>query len=203
MIVIGITGGSGSGKSTVATRLKELLGSRALFMQLDSYYRDNTHLSQEERDKLNYDHPDAIEYHLLIHHLKQLKNGQSVECPTYSYLTHCRMTGTETLKPSELLVIEGLLLLNHPKLVEFFDIIFYIKVPENVRLQRIIERDCASRGRDVEQIKLRFNNLVNPMHKLYIKSNMHKADYIIDNHNAANTLKQIHSIISDLLINRS
>ena len=198
MKIIGITGGSGSGKTTIATKLIQKITGNATLLMLDSYYRDQSHLPAEERKKINFDHPDAIDFPLLIKHLHQLQKGQSVHCPTYSFLTHCRFEKTEIIQPAKVLILEGLLILNHEKLSAFFDKTIFINVSEKDRLQRIIERDCADRGRYQKDVIKRFYEVILPMHKRFVAPNAKITDHIIDNKDIDITLKRIHALITEL-----
>ncbi len=196
--IIGITGGSGSGKTTIATKLIQKIKGTASLVMLDSYYHDQSHLTVKERKNINFDHPDAIDFSLLIDHLQQLQNGHSVASPTYSFQTHCRLTETKIIHPSEIIILEGLLILNHKKLYGFFDRTIYISVPEKERLKRIIERDCAERGRTTNDIIKRFYDVILPMHHRYVAPGANITDQIIDNQDTDITLKRIHAMITEL-----
>lgn len=198
MKIIGITGGSGSGKTTLANKLSQLLPLNTAVLRLDSYYHDHSDISPTERNNLNFDHPDAIDFALIIKHVQQLREGKSVDCPVYSFLTHCRLTKTQKIHPPDVLILEGLLLLNFQKLLPFFDRTFYIQVPDPLRLQRIIERDCMERGRTITQIEERFHSIVNPMHKRFVEPVMKKVDHVIDNHKTEIALKQLQALLSNI-----
>lgn len=198
MKIIGITGGSGSGKTTVVNHLTKQLDGISSLLSLDSYYHDQSHLKPYERENVNYDHPDAIDYPLLISHIKGLMNGNRISCPVYSYLTHCRLKKTVMIKPAAFLFIEGLLMLNHQQLLRLLDIIIYLDVSGPFRLKRIIDRDCAERGRTNQQVIARFEQVVKPMHEKFVGINKSHADFIIDNQDIQNTLKQLKEIISNI-----
>ncbi len=180
MLVIGIAGGTGSGKTTVVKKIMSSLtaGEVALVTQ-DSYYRDNGHLPLEERQKINFDHPDAIEFDLLTKHVHALKNGQSVEEPIYSYLTCTRAEETKTVKPKKVIIVEGILILGHPALRDLFDIKVFVSADADDRLIRVINRDIIERGRTVDVVLERYHQSVKPMHLQFIEPTKRYADLII------------------------
>jgi uridine kinase len=180
MLVIGIAGGTGSGKTTVVKKImSSLTADEVALVTQDSYYRDNGHLPLEERQKINFDHPDAIEFDLLTRHVHALKNGQSVEEPIYSYLTCTRAEETKTVKPKKVIIVEGILILGHPALRELFDIKVFVSADADDRLIRVINRDIIERGRTVDVVLERYHQSVKPMHLQFIEPTKRYADLII------------------------
>lgn len=180
MLIIGIAGGTGSGKTTVVKKLIEQLpkGEVAVLSQ-DSYYKDNSHLQLEERQKINFDHPNSIEFDLLIDHLKKLKNGEPIEEPIYSYLTCTREKKTKKIEPKEVVIVEGILILTNEKLRNLFDIKIFVYADDDDRLGRVISRDMSERGRSVEKVLQRYSKSVKPMHLQFIEPSKIYADLII------------------------
>ncbi|MFA9391857.1 MAG: uridine kinase [Prolixibacteraceae bacterium] len=180
MIVIGIAGGTGSGKTTVVKEIaKNLIDKDIAIIPQDAYYRDSSHLPQEERQKINFDHPDSIEFELLVHHIKQLKKGLSVEQPNYSYLTCTRSDVTETIHPKHVIIIEGILCLTPPELRDLMDIKVFVDCEADLRLSRVIMRDVNERGRDAQNTLQRYEDTVRPMHIQFIEPTKHFADIIV------------------------
>ncbi|MCF6364675.1 MAG: uridine kinase [Bacteroidales bacterium] len=180
MLVIGIAGGTGSGKTTVVKKLVEQLpkGEVAVLSQ-DSYYKDNSSLPLEERQKINFDHPNSIEFELLIEHIKKLKQNKSIEEPKYSYLTCTREKETTTIEPHEVVIVEGILVLTNKKLRDLFDIKIFVYADDDDRLGRVIERDIIERGRTVKKVLERYSKSVKPMHLQFIEPSKSYADIII------------------------
>ncbi|PKP11600.1 MAG: uridine kinase [Bacteroidetes bacterium HGW-Bacteroidetes-4] len=180
MLVIGIAGGTGSGKTTVVKKImSSLTADEVALVTQDSYYKDNGHLPLEERQKINFDHPDAIEFDLLTKHVNTLKNGQSVEEPIYSYLTCTRAEETKTVKPKKVIIVEGILILGHPALRDLFDIKVFVSADADDRLIRVINRDIIERGRTVDVVLERYHQSVKPMHLQFIEPSKRYADLII------------------------
>lgn len=180
MLVIGIAGGTGSGKTTVVKRIIERLpkGEVAVLSQ-DSYYKDNSHITLEERQKINFDHPNAIEFELLIKHLKLLKKEKSIEEPIYSYLSCIRAKETIKVEPRSVIIVEGILVLTNKELRNLFDIKIFVYADDDDRLSRVIRRDIIERGRTVGKVLDRYEKVVKPMHKQFIEPTMSYADLII------------------------
>ena len=179
-IMIGIAGGSGSGKSTFTNRLKKEFGDQVTVIYHDNYYRSNDGIPFEVRQKVNYDHPDAFETDLLIAHLKALRRGESVQCPVYNYAEHNRSQETTELRPSRIIIIEGILVLENPELRSLFDIKIYVEADADERIIRRIIRDVKERGRHVEDISEQYLTTVKPMHYLYVEPTKALADIVIN-----------------------
>ncbi|MCD6332144.1 MAG: uridine kinase [Bacteroidales bacterium] len=180
MLIVGIAGGTGCGKTTVVNKLIAALGAgQIVLMPQDSYYRDNSHLPLEERQKLNFDHPDAIEWDLLIRHLNALKEGKTIPQPIYSYLTCTRSDETVEVRPKKVILVEGILILTHPGLRKLLDIKVFVDADPDDRLARVIHRDLLERDRSVEKVLERYENTVKPMHLEFIDPSKRYADLII------------------------
>ncbi|MDA3817237.1 MAG: uridine kinase [Prolixibacteraceae bacterium] len=180
MIIIGIAGGTGSGKTTVVKEITKRLNKEAIaIIPQDAYYRDNEHLPLEDRQKMNFDHPDSIEFELLIDHLKQLKEGDSIEQPIYSYITCTRADETITVSPTHIIIVEGILCLTNSRLRELMDIKVFVDCEADLRLSRVIQRDIIERGRNVKQTLNRYEQTVRPMHLQFIEPSKRYADIIV------------------------
>lgn len=196
MFLIGIAGGSGCGKTTVVKKIIQNLpeGQVGLIPQ-DSYYKDNSHLPLEERQKINFDHPDSLEFDLLIKHLKMLKEGKRIQQPTYSYLTCTRNEETLIMEPRKVIIVEGILIFTQPPLRKLFDIKVFVDAEPDDRLSRVIRRDMDERGRVVSQVLQRYYEMVKPMHTQFIEPTKRFADIIVpqggDNTVAINVLTTI------------
>lgn len=193
MLVIGIAGGTGSGKTTVVRRIMEQLPvDEVAILPQDSYYRDNGHLPLEERQKINFDHPDAIEFDLLVEHLKQLKANQSIQQPVYSYLSCLRSEETIPVAPKQVVIVEGILVLTNPALRELMDLKVFVDAEADDRLIRVIQRDIEERGRTVDKVLNRYERTVKPMHLQFIEPCKRYADLIVpqggENHVAIDIL---------------
>ncbi len=180
MLIIGIAGGTGSGKTTVVKKIWEQFpkGEVAILTH-DSYYFDSSELSLEERRKKNFDHPDSIEFELMIDHVKKLKNGEPIKEPTYSFITCTRGAETKYVEPKEVLIIEGILCLTNEALRDLMDIKVYVDCDSDLRLSRVIRRDMNERGRDVEQVLKRYEETVRPSHIQFIEPTKRFADIIV------------------------
>ena len=180
MIVIGIAGGTGSGKTTVVRKIVESFcdGEVAVIPQ-DSYYRDSSHVPLEERLKLNFDEPAAIEWELLVEQLKQLKAGKAIEQPTYSYLTCTRQDETVHVEPRDIIIVEGILILCDEQLRNMLDIKVFVDADSDERLIRVINRDIIERGRTVDMVIERYERVLRPMHLQHIEPTKRYADLII------------------------
>jgi len=180
MVVIGIAGGSGSGKTTVVRKIIQSLPKESVaVLSQDSYYKDNSHIPLEERKKINFDHPDAIEFELLAQHIKALKNEETVYEPTYSYITCERQKKTNTVPPKKVIIVEGILILSQPIVRDLFDIKVFVSADDDDRLSRIIQRDTIERGRTVKDVLDRYEEVVKPMHLQFIAPSKRYADIIL------------------------
>ena len=180
MLVIGIAGGTGSGKTTVVTKIiNKLSCNNVVVLPQDSYYKDSSHIPPEERSKINFDEPDAIEWDLLVAHLEQLKKGVSVEVPTYSYITCTRQKETIKVDPCDVVIVEGILVLNDEKLRGMMDVKVFVDADADDRLIRVIHRDCIERGRTPKIVIDRYEEVLKPMHNMYIEPTKKYADIII------------------------
>ena len=179
-VVIGLAGGSGSGKTTVQRKVMERFGSRRIaLLDHDAYYRDLAHLPPERRARFNFDHPDALETGLMVEHLDALLAGDAVEKPTYDFATHSRRAETEPIDPRPVILVEGILVLAEPALRERMDVKLYVDAPDDVRLMRRIERDLHERGRSVESVLEQYRRTVRPMHLEFVEPSKRHADLII------------------------
>jgi uridine kinase len=179
-IVIGVAGGTGSGKSTFTNRLKEELKDHISVLYHDNYYKRQDNKSFEERKLTNYDHPDALETDLLVEHILQLKAGQAIESPTYDYSQHNRSDKTIRVEPRGILLVEGILVLQDPRLRELLDIKIYVEADADERILRRAIRDVKERGRDLEGIYRQYITTVKPMHYLYVAPTNAMADIVIN-----------------------
>lgn len=180
MLTIGIAGGTGSGKTTVVRKIISSLplGEVAVLPQ-DSYYKDLSYMPREERAKVNFDEPAAIEWSLLVEHLKHLKEGRAVEMPVYSYLTCTRQPETVRVEPRDVVIVEGILVLNDPQLRQMLDVKVFVDAEPDERLVRVIERDCVERGRTPQMVIDRYLDVLKPMHSMYIEPSKRFADIIV------------------------
>lgn len=180
MYVIGVAGGSGSGKTTLVKRiLKKLPAESVIQLPQDAYYYDTSYLPMEERLAVNYDHPDSIEWDLLIRHIQELKAGKTIQQPVYTYITCTREKETITVKPAKLLIVEGILLYTCLNLCAEIDLKIFRDVPGDYRLSRIIRRDMKSRERNAEQVIERYFRVVRPMHEEFIEPSKNYADILL------------------------
>ena len=180
MLIIGIAGGSGSGKSTVVKQIiKHLPKDSVTVIPQDAYYKDNGHKSAEERAKINFDHPSSIEWSLLIKQLESLRSGQSIEMPIYSYVTCARSKETIPVNPAQVIIVEGILILSNPRLRVKMDIKVFVDADGDDRLMRIIHRDIEERGRSFQQVLEHYEDFVKPMHRQFIEPTKRYADIIV------------------------
>jgi uridine kinase len=182
MLIIGIAGGTGSGKTTVVHQImNELPETEVGILSQDSYYKETHDLSLEERSKINFDHPRAIDFELLVQHLKDLKEGKAIDQPMYSFVKHNRTGDTIHTHPRKVMIVEGILILTNPELREMFDIKIYVHADSDERLIRRLKRDIAERGRDMEEVLSRYQTTLKPMHEQFIEPTKAHADIIIPN----------------------
>ena len=182
MLIIGIAGGTGSGKTTVVHQImNELPETEVGIISQDSYYKDNSNLSFDERALINFDHPRAIDFDLLVHHLQELKAGNNVDQPVYSFVTHNRTDDTIYTHARKVMIVEGILILAHPELRDLFDVKIFVHADSDERLIRRLKRDIAERGRDMDEVLNRYQTTLKPMHQQFIEPTKAFADIIIPN----------------------
>ncbi|WP_418639230.1 uridine kinase [Winogradskyella sp.] len=188
MLIIGIAGGTGCGKTTVVnTILNELPEGEVGVISQDSYYKDTSHLSYDERVKINFDHPRSIDFELLEKHLIELKKGNAIDQPVYSFVKHNRTGDTINTIPRKVMIVEGILILSHAEIRNLFDIKIYVHADSDERLIRRLKRDITERGRDINEVLTRYQNTLKPMHQQFIEPMKEYADIIIPN-NKYNTV---------------
>jgi uridine kinase len=179
-LIVGISGGTGSGKSTVTRRLAEALPRETVsFVAMDSYYRDLSDLPIDSRRRRNFDHPDAFDLELLAEHIDLLRRGEAIEMPVYDFRQHVRSTATETVSPGEIVVVDGILLFHLPRMRTLCDLKVYVDADADIRLSRRIRRDMAERGRQLDDILDQYETTVRPMHDRYVAPTKECADLII------------------------
>lgn len=179
VMVIGVAGGTGSGKTTITEHLQKELGSNISVVKHDNYYKRHDELTYDERSQLNYDHPDAFDTDLMVEHLKELKAGRAVECPVYDFTVHNRSNETLRIEPSKVIVVEGILILQDPALVDLLDIKIFVDTDADVRIIRRILRDVESRGRSLESVTSQYLTTVKPMHEQFVEPSKRNADVIV------------------------
>jgi len=179
-VIVGVAGGTGSGKTTVVQQIYSKLGSNdVIVIAHDAYYKDRSHLSMEERGKVNYDHPDALETSLLIEHIKQLQAGQPVQIPSYDFSLHVRRPEYKTVYPCKVIIVEGILILANEELRSLFDIKIFVDTDADIRFIRRMERDISDRARTRESVVKQYMEYVRPMHIAYVEPSKAYADLII------------------------
>ena len=180
MLVLGVAGGSGSGKTSVVQKIvNQFPKHHVSVLSQDAYYRDNGDLTQEEKEKINFDHPSAIEFPLMVEHIQRLKAGETIPMPTYSYVTCRRGEETIPVHPAEVLIVEGILVFTNPELCDTMDIKVFVDTDADERLIRIISRDVIERGRGLDKSIRHYRTFVKPMHELFIEPTKRLADIII------------------------
>lgn len=178
--IIGIAGGTGSGKSTFTNRLKDYFGDRVTVIYHDDYYKAHDEIPFEERQYINYDHPDSLETDLLVQHLEALREGRSIECPVYDFTRHTRSHRTKIIEPSQVIIVEGILIFQDERLRNLFDIKIFVEADADERILRRVLRDMNERGRDFENIINQYLTTVKPMHYLYVEPTKTLADIVIN-----------------------
>ncbi|MEZ4557033.1 MAG: uridine kinase [Caldilineaceae bacterium] len=179
-LVIGVAGGSGSGKTTVSTRIQEIVGrTHITYIQHDHYYRDRPDLSRAERAKVNYDHPDSLETPLMVEHLRTLRAGQPVDAPLYNFATHRRMEETQRLEPARVILVEGILIFVEPALRELLDMRIFVDTDADLRFIRRLQRDINERGRSLDSVINQYLETVRPMHLEFVEPSKRYADIIV------------------------
>jgi uridine kinase len=178
-LIIGIVGGSGSGKTTVARAIQQAMDVDAAFLDQDCYYKDLSHLSLDERRKVNFDHPDSIDGDLMVAHLEQLARGEAIEKPTYDFAAHTRAKGRVHVEPSAIVLVDGILLFADQRLRDLFDIKIYVDVADDIRFIRRLERDVVERGRLMPDVIRQYLTTVRPMHLEFVEPSKRYADVIL------------------------
>lgn len=179
-MIIGISGGTGSGKTTVANRILETVEkSEVVFIQQDSYYRNLKDLPLDYRQLANFDHPDALDNELLVNHIRKLKAGESIELPVYDFRRHTRVAETRLVQPKPIVIVEGILIFIDSRLLEQLDIKVFVDTPDDIRFIRRLRRDIAERGRTVESVIEQYISTVRPMHMQFVEPSKRYADVII------------------------
>lgn len=201
MLTIGIAGGTGCGKTTVVDQITSQLPEREVgILSQDSYYKDLSHLSFEQRCEVNFDHPSAIDFDLLITHLMALKAGESVNQPVYSFKNHNRTQETVLTQPRKVMIVEGILIMSHPDIRDLFDIKIFVHADSDERLIRRLRRDISERGRDLNEVLERYQTTLKPMHDEFIEPTKEFADIIIPNNRYNNVAVDIvRTIIAEKL----
>ena len=179
ILVIGIAGGTGSGKTTLMNRLIERFGAEVSILSHDNYYKRHDELSYEQRCLLNYDEPDALETDLMARHLDRLRRGESIQCPVYDFTLHNRSDETVTIVPKKVIIVEGILIFTDKQLRELMDIRIFVDTDADVRLCRRIKRDVNKRGRTLESVLEQYQNTVKPMHEMYVEPSKKYADIVV------------------------
>ena len=197
MIIIGVFGGTGSGKTTIVNQIfsKFAIGEMLVISQ-DAYYKDNSEISYEERCLLNYDHPNSIDFELLYSHLKDLKKGFSISQPVYDFKIHNRTKKTVKISPKKVIILEGILIMNYPKLRSLLDLKVYIDANSDIRMERRVNRDISERGRTPKEVINRYITMLIPMHKKFISPMKLHADMVVENHK--NTPPNIESLLQKI-----
>jgi uridine kinase len=179
-MIIGICGGTGSGKTTIARKIIETVGSdKVALITQDSYYRNLADMPLDERHQVNFDHPDSIDSEMLANHLKRLKLGQPIEMPIYDFKTHTRSEKTQRIEPKPVIIVEGILIFAEPKILNLLDVKIYVDTPDDIRFIRRLQRDIRERGRTVESVIEQYFSTVRPMHFEFVEPSKRYADIII------------------------
>lgn len=179
IMIIGIAGGTGSGKTTLTQRIKEAFADDVVVLSHDYYYKSNSHLTFEERTKLNYDHPNAFDTDLLIEHMKDLRNGKTIKHPVYSFVEHTRLEETVEIKPAKVIILEGILIFENKELCDLMDIKVFVDTDADLRIIRRLLRDVKERGRDLDSVINQYIDTVKPMHEEFVDPSKKRADIII------------------------
>lgn len=197
--IIGVSGGSGSGKSTLARALCEFWTTKnAIVIDQDSYYCDQSHLSIEERNKLNFDEPNSVDFALLFNQIKELRNNRSIKKPSYSFKNHVRVKKTTKIKPHKFIIVEGILIYTYSKLLKLFDLKIFLNIEADIRLLRRINRDCNERGRTLKNVITQYLDTVKPMHEKYVSPIMQNADLIFTKNSISEQIETINNCIKKM-----
>ena len=187
ILTIGIAGGTGSGKTTITKRIIERFGGDVSVVNHDNYYKAHDDMTYEERCRLNYDHPNAFDTDLMIEHLKELKNGNKIECPVYDFTVHNRSKDTLTISPNKVIIVEGILIFENKELCDLMDVRIYVDTDADVRIIRRIKRDVIERARSLESVMNQYLDTVKPMHEQFVEPSKKNANIIVPEggHNVA------------------
>ena len=201
MLILGIAGGTGCGKTTVVNQIVEQLPENEVgVISQDSYYNDLSHLNREERAKINFDHPNSIDFDLMISHMEELRRGETIQTPIYSFVEETRMQETIPTAPKKVMIVEGILVLSNPLLRDMFDIKIYVHADSDERLIRRLQRDIRERGHDLDKVLTRYQTAVKPMHEQFIEPSKEFADIIIpNNHYNTVAIDIVRTIINNKL----
>ena len=201
-VILGIAGGTGSGKTFIVDNLLSIYNSNNInVINLDSYYKDLSHMGHQDRVKQNFDHPDSIDIDLIISHLKQVSDGNDTDIPIYDFLNHVRLETTKTISQSNVIIVEGIFALHYMQLRKLYTLNIFIETSEDIRFQRRLSRDTQERGRTIGSIKDQFESTVLPMHEKFIGPSKQFADMIIDgNSNIINIIRSIKEKIDTYMI---
>ena len=203
-LIIGVAGGSGSGKTTIAESVVEIVGAQHVaLVPHDAYYRDQRALSMEERAAINYDHPDSLETELLAEHLKRLRAGESIERPVYDFSTHTRTDDTVTVDPESVILVEGILVLAEPTLRDLMDLRVYVDTDADLRLLRRLRRDIVERGRSADSVLAQYETTVRPMHIQFVEPSKRYADIIVPEGYNPSAIGTVSSMIRHYLAERA
>ena len=200
-MIIGICGGTGSGKTTIARSIVDAVGARnVVLIEQDSYYRNLADLPLDERHQANFDHPDAIDSDMLVNHLKRLKQGQPIDMPIYDMVTHTRSDQVELIEPKPAVIVEGILIFAEPRVLDLLDCRIFVDTPDDVRLMRRLRRDVTERGRSFERTLEQYERTIRPMHFEFVEPSKRHADIIIpEGSNTGTTVEMLCSLVREKL----
>jgi uridine kinase len=200
-MIIGICGGTGSGKTTIARAIVESVGARnVILIEQDSYYKNLADMPLDERHQANFDHPEAIDGDMLVNHIKRLKQGEPIEMPIYDMVTHTRRDITETLEPKPVVIVEGILIFAEPRILDLLDVRVFVDTPDDVRLMRRLKRDITERGRTFERTLDQYERTIRPMHFEFVEPSKRHADIIIpEGSNTGVTVEFLCSLVREKL----
>jgi len=201
-MIIGICGGTGSGKTTIARAIVDSVGARnVILIEQDSYYKNLADMPLDERHQANFDHPEAIDFDILIGHIKRLKEGESIEMPLYDMVTHTRRNETETFEPKPVVIVEGILIFAEPRILSLLDVRVFVDTPDDVRLMRRLRRDITERGRSFERTLDQYERTIRPMHFEFVEPSKRHADIIIpEGSNTGVTVEFLCSMVREKLM---
>ncbi len=196
--IVLIAGGSGSGKTFFVNKLLERLSDeRALLISQDNYYKNLDHINFEERCRINFDHPDSIDFDLLADHVRALKKGENIDIPEYDFSTHTRKSSTINVSPKPVILVEGILILSRPPLLDQADMKIFIDAPDDIRILRRLKRDVKERGRTIESVIDQYFETVRPMHKLFVEPSKENADLIISGEGSSD--ESVQNVVDQLI----